>query len=85
MHWGIAATLPLQATRMVVDIRRKQPIIYGLTHAPASFIVCLIMINGNQIFSRNGSMERSNLPAQHRRRQRRSIKHVSYVSHRQMR
>ncbi len=43
--WGFVITLLLQATRAVADLRRDQPILYGITHAPASFIVCLLMVN----------------------------------------
>ena len=56
LYWGISMTVPLQATRLVVDIRRKQPLIYGITHAPASFIVCLIMIN-SAIKSSKGTVQ----------------------------
>lgn len=56
VYWGIAITLPLQICRLVVDIRRGQPILYGLTHSPASFIVCLIMIN-SAIKSSKGTVQ----------------------------
>jgi hypothetical protein len=56
LYWGIAITLPLQICRLVVDIRRGQPILYGITHSPASFIVCLIMIN-SAIKSSKGTVQ----------------------------
>jgi chlorobactene glucosyltransferase len=59
VYWGLAMTFPLQITRLVVDIRRKQPVIYGLTHSPASFIVCLIMIN-SAIKSSQGTVQWKN-------------------------
>ncbi|MBM74633.1 MAG: hypothetical protein CMK59_04460, partial [Proteobacteria bacterium] len=44
-YWGIVITLLLQMTRVVADLRRDQPVIYGITHAPASLLVCLMILN----------------------------------------
>ena len=45
LWWGVLITVLCQSVRLVFDIRRHQNILYGLSHAPANFIVCLIVIN----------------------------------------
>jgi chlorobactene glucosyltransferase len=43
--WGLAMTLSCQSLRLAMDIRRKQPIVYGLSHSIANIMVMGILIN----------------------------------------
>ena len=43
--WGATLTLLCQSVRLIFDLRREQSVLFGLTHAPANFVVCLIVLN----------------------------------------
>lgn len=43
--WGIAMTLSCQGLRLLMDVRRKQPILYGLSHSLANVMLIGILIH----------------------------------------
>jgi len=45
LWWGIGLTLLLQSTRGFIDYLYKQPLVYGLTHAPANVFVIGMVIH----------------------------------------
>ena len=45
LYWGVAMTLSCQGLRLLMDIRRKQPVGYGLTHALANLMLIGILIH----------------------------------------
>lgn len=45
LWWGLAMTLSCQGLRLLMDVRRGQPAIYGLTHALANIMLMGILIH----------------------------------------
>ena len=43
--WGTTMTLSCQGLRLLMDIRRKQPIVYGLSHALANTLLIGILLH----------------------------------------
>jgi len=43
--WGVAIAVLLHAVRLLMDIRHRNTVWYGLTHAPASLLVMMMMMH----------------------------------------
>ncbi|MFT4976921.1 MAG: chlorobactene glucosyltransferase [Myxococcota bacterium] len=45
LWWGIVLTILLQTARALMDVLYRQPVLYGLTHAPANALVMAMIVH----------------------------------------